>query len=408
MLAVSRPSLRLTPISRISRSIAFHLPPLNFITLHYAYFIGVSLLSSLIFWGSSTPPRSVSYTDSLFLTVSAITLAGLNTVNLSQLNTFQQFILFLLILLGSAIWVSIAVVHVRRKSFERRFKSIVEEERHKRRSRSGSISRRAFSFPKSFSRSHPEVDGVVVRGSVIEPETGPAEDANGNVHVPSRHIKSQKSPAEDVDGHAHFPSRQASTDGKLAPAAEDLVEQAEMRNGFEAGAGPGESKASSDPLTVNTGVSRRITFATPTSPTKYREHGHIFAMQGVGARQNILNHPQMTPPRIYPNELPKVNEGDADRIPPRRHGVYGFLPNGFIGRNSQFSSLTLAERERLGGVEYRAVTVLAVIVPLYFVLWQVFGCIGLGAYVARNRSAATEVNAENPWYENYLVFVSDG
>lgn len=39
-----------------------------------------------------------------------MTEAGLNTINLSQMNTFQQFILFLLILLGSAIWVSIAVV----------------------------------------------------------------------------------------------------------------------------------------------------------------------------------------------------------------------------------------------------------------------------------------------------------
>lgn len=227
--AVSRPSLRLPSlVSRISRSIALHLPPLNFITLHYAYFIGVSILSSLIFWGSSTPPKSVSYTDSLFLTVSAMTLAGLNTVNLSQLNTFQQFILFLLIIIGSAIWVSIAVVHVRRKSFERRFKSIVEEERNKRRSRTGSISRRPFPFPKSFSRSRPEIDGVVVRGSVIEPQKEPAEDANGNVHVPSRQIRSDKLVEEDSNGDSYISSRQTSNEGGLAPAVRDFTEQEEI------------------------------------------------------------------------------------------------------------------------------------------------------------------------------------
>ena len=44
-----------------------------------------------------------------------MTEAGLNTVNLSELNTFQQFILFLLIMLGSAILVSIAVLQVRQR-----------------------------------------------------------------------------------------------------------------------------------------------------------------------------------------------------------------------------------------------------------------------------------------------------
>lgn len=53
------------------------LPPFNFLTLHYAYFIFMPLVCSAIFWGAS---RQVSYVDSLFLCVSAITGAGLNTV----------------------------------------------------------------------------------------------------------------------------------------------------------------------------------------------------------------------------------------------------------------------------------------------------------------------------------------
>ena len=60
------------------------LPPLNFITLHYTYFIFVSLACSLIFWGTTNPFRSVSFWDSLFMCVSAMTGAGLNTV--SQLS----------------------------------------------------------------------------------------------------------------------------------------------------------------------------------------------------------------------------------------------------------------------------------------------------------------------------------
>lgn len=93
------------------------LPPLNFITIHYAYFISVCLVTSLIFWGSSEPARSISYTDSLFLVVSAMTEAGLNTVNLSQMTTWQQTILFLLILLGSSIWVSFWTVAARKRTY---------------------------------------------------------------------------------------------------------------------------------------------------------------------------------------------------------------------------------------------------------------------------------------------------
>jgi Trk-type K+ transport system membrane component len=79
------------------------LPRIRFLTVHYAYFIGVCLLTSAIFWGSASPARSVRYIDALFLTVSAMTLAGLNTVNLSTLNTFQQILLLLLIMVGSTV-----------------------------------------------------------------------------------------------------------------------------------------------------------------------------------------------------------------------------------------------------------------------------------------------------------------
>lgn len=52
------------------------IPKINFITIHYAYFILTGLIASLLLWGSATPFRSLSYTDALFLAVSAMTEAG--------------------------------------------------------------------------------------------------------------------------------------------------------------------------------------------------------------------------------------------------------------------------------------------------------------------------------------------
>ncbi|UPK92313.1 hypothetical protein LCI18_003248 [Fusarium solani-melongenae] len=105
----------------------------SFITSHYAYFIIVCLVSSLIFWGSSS---GISYVDSLFLVVSAMTATGLTTVSLSQATTGQQVLLFLLIIFGSRIWISICIVYSRKRRFNKRFDEIVREARTRRRDRS--------------------------------------------------------------------------------------------------------------------------------------------------------------------------------------------------------------------------------------------------------------------------------
>ncbi|KAL9126333.1 MAG: hypothetical protein Q9217_004598 [Psora testacea] len=404
-------------ISRVWHFVSLHLPPLNFITLHYAYFIGICMLSSVIFWGSSTPPRSVTYVDSLFLVTSAMTLAGLNTINLSTLNTFQQFILFLLIIFGSAILVSIVVVHTRRKAFERRFKSIVEEERQRRRNRIGSRRR---SFSKSLSRSRTELDGRIFRGRAIKSEKGSPRDSqeavvdgarnpsSADVQASSKQenqeavVDSARDPSSaDVQASSKQEYQVAVVDGARDPSSADVQASPNKENPLnlqppqdvEAGHESRNSTHEDLRSNIDTTITRRITFASPTSPSRQRQHGRIFSMQGVGARQNLLNHPKRAGPPIYSANSPNIDEAS---LPPQPGG---FSLEGFIGRNSQFSNLSLAERTRLGGVEYRAVTILALIVPLYFVMWQLLGCIGLGAYVATKVPETAKSNGLNPWYD---------
>src|SRR6266480_4113302 len=58
-----------------------HFTPSNdFITYHYAYFLTVTMIGGLIIWGSADPYRSLAFIDSYYLAVSAMTLAGMNTV----------------------------------------------------------------------------------------------------------------------------------------------------------------------------------------------------------------------------------------------------------------------------------------------------------------------------------------
>lgn len=367
---------------RAWRKILIHLPPLNFITLHYAYFIGVCLVSSVIFWGSSTPPRTVSYIDSLFVVVSAMTLAGLNTINLSEINTFQQFILFLLIMLGSAILVSIVVVHTRREAFEGRFKSLMEQKRGR-----GNFMRR-MSFNRSRTRESPRDNRAVLRGSAIKgemPDEERVEEKSGSKSESNKIIEKSNSSSElsnSKEGAAESAKGEKEEHGKA-------YEYTNLKPSVDS------KGASGSPLLVDTGVSRRITFASSSSPNRQRIHSPIFSMQGVGARGDISNFPRRS--LSATRDVPTVFEHDSSMPFAQPQSAFGFLSSVFVGRNSQFSGLTLAERERLGGVEYKAVTILAWVVPLYFVLWQLLGCIGLGAYVANNRPDTAIANGLNPW-----------
>jgi hypothetical protein len=98
--------------------------------IHWTLFIATCLVSSCISWASSNPRGNVSYVDSLFLVIAATTQAGLNTVDLSSLSTFQQSLLFLLMICGNQIVVSAIVVHIRKRAFKKRFKSIEKQEKN--------------------------------------------------------------------------------------------------------------------------------------------------------------------------------------------------------------------------------------------------------------------------------------
>ena len=299
------------------------------------------------------------------------TLAGLNTINLSGINTFQQVVLFLLIILGSAIFVSIGVVQFRKAAFERRFKAIVEDARHRRRNRANA--RRS-----SLSSPLPQVSSK--DSSDVERQLNTTQVGSSSVH-------DQRSDAEN----SHENTIQTLSD---EPAHENLERQtiAEKRPGTA----PKmlDIRDEQDPPTE--ALRLRTTFFTSNPSPSRRLHSPVITFQGIGARQDIMNHPRRIERRQdYTSPLRTAQSRERINTGSTQHSVYP----GIIGRNSQFSSLTFAEREHLGGAEYRAIALLAIIVPLYFVLWQLLGALGLGAYVANNRSAAPEANGLNAWLE---------
>lgn len=324
------------------------LPPVNFISIHYAYFIVVCLFASLIFWGSSNPAHRISYADSLFLVVSAMTETGLNTVNLSEMTTWQQILLFLLTIFGSAIWVSIWTVLARKHAFEKRFKDVVRADRLRRANRPSSVSLSRLRFMPSQGR----------RSLNVIPPPAMTE-------TPGLASKSSSSPGNPhdliLDVHAHHTHCTGTTKSsdKNAPQRSPTLAQIAFA----------ETPHSSPENHPPTGVSTAA------------QYGYLVSRNNTARR--------IGPQRQEPMETEGDEKGEFS--------VRSLFARA-AGRNAQFHDLSREERRVLGGCEYRALRVLAVIVPLYFFLWQLIGCIALGAWINRHRPEPPLRNGINPWW----------
>lgn len=350
-----------------------HLPPLNFITVHYAYFIATCMVASVIFWGSSNPAQSISYTDALFLVVSAMTEAGLNTVNLSQMTTFQQIILWLLILMGSSIFVSIGTVLARKRAFERRFKDLVESHKEQRKGYRRSMSLSVMGRTSSIWRpgtSRERTESIDISMPQPPPNEGPRDEPS-----PTEEI----GPTEEVS-ISDLERVPTAPDSEIPGTAVRRISTAGDRNGL-----------------VPSPEADHITFlaASPTS-----EHRRVLTFVGVGAHPHSTSFRTPQTGSIYQRgrKSAKLNGDREDKTEDMPEGWYPeYLTPHTIGRNGQFFGLSKAERDHLGGVEYRAIQLLAWIVPVYFILWQLLGCLALAAYTAHNKASVAYENGINPW-----------
>ena len=411
-----------TPVSRVWHVFVRPvLPDWSFITIHYLYFILTCLMISLLFRVTSTPSKSVSYVDSLYLVTSAMTEAGLNTVNLSQLNTFQQVLLFLLIIFGSAIWVSIATVHVRKRAFEQKLQQLADNKRKRPR-----LSR---SFRTSLSKTRKEtsdrreaaIASGAVRDTMIVESDGRSRDdcsLNANEHITfdlsfqqeadGEHVsldnlkalshsayRGHSSPLSlddnlDSDKHRPATARDDSYDAR-SPAAESSV--ANKVHIFEPQSPP----------------ARGCDFDSTTTPLQ-RRHTRIFSGYGVGARPSLNSHSRNATPDVSPTR--SIDDEERASGKPRESLTFfdkylkGF--NGLIGRNSQFHGLSEKDRRKLGGLEYDALVLLSYLVPTYFFLFQLAGAVGVGAWIQSNRPDVALKNGLNPfWTGSFFAIVSE-
>jgi potassium uptake Trk family protein len=340
-------------IRTITETVEPYIPPVNFITLHYAYFISMTLIGTLVFWGASNPAKSIGWWDSMFMVMSAMTATGLNSVNVSQLTVFQQVELVVLMMMGSQVLVSYFTVAFRKHMFEKRFEDIVEMEKEKRKSRKGDIGAVVGMTGAMF--------GLPVMGSFGKGKRD---------KKPRDKTKVTAMAVAETEGTSLPPS---------TPALEDQT---------QTGLSPGARERS---LPQHIGFLDPIRERDPHKRPMSATTGHSI--------YNVQSHQSVSQRRHSLAEESKLDDS---------FNVQSFVKEQkrSIGRNGQFFNLSSDQREYLGGVEYRSLKFLSIFVPAYFILWQLFGAIALGAYMSVYEKEACAVNAQNPWWAGIFLAIS--
>lgn len=119
---------------------------LNFYRVHLLFFSFTPLILSAVLYASNGQTK-ISYIDALFNSVSAMTVCGLATVDLSSMTGWQQVILFIQMSLGSPVAVSWFMVYLRRHYFAKKFEHLVTAAAGKA-THSPHIKKPATSWPK--------------------------------------------------------------------------------------------------------------------------------------------------------------------------------------------------------------------------------------------------------------------
>lgn len=306
-------------------------------------------------------------------------------------HTFQQVVLFLLIISGSAIFVSIGIIHIRRKAFEIRLEELAARKRKSRPGRALTFSLSRRRAPATSSQLETDIASGAVRGRAIK------EDAS----------------ASQGDGAAfeHGGDRPANS-SFARPASDDVPLESLVSRSSTFTANHASQRGTEGDDGATTGPNDRIRFMDePRRPEEtdgpasesygprqalHRRHTRLFEGSGVGVR-GTAQHPRNARP-LTGLPMSEITEHEEKLFHSKSGSIAGFGKyigsNGYIGRNSQFHNLTERERRKLGGIEYDAICLLSWVVPIYFVIWQLAGAIGMGVWIQINRPGVALSNGQ--------------
>ncbi|KAK7973599.1 hypothetical protein PG989_015447 [Apiospora arundinis] len=342
-------------------------PQLDYITLHYTWIICCSILGLIIIY----PYGNVSAIDAYFFGASASTESGLNTFDVKDLKTYQQVYIYLIPIITNVGFVNIMVVAVRLYWFKKKFKAVAP----------------------SYWRPDPEAVVFSLRRdnvAEVHPPQGPEQTSTSKdtVIIPQKDDKGtvdvqDSQAAEEPDTTYYIPPPRERDNGKPftargAPRGDDDGDEIKP-------VPPPPFEADREGLKQR----RPVTMEGPKLATARSIQSVARSVLVLGSR---ISSESRGPPNVSrfprPSELPTLSKQVT------------------IGRNSRLYNLTEEDKEKLGGIEYRALKMLMKIVPGYFFGLHLFGVICLVPWIHRAPAKYTEWLAECGQDKTWWAFYS--
>ncbi|ERF69793.1 hypothetical protein EPUS_07049 [Endocarpon pusillum Z07020] len=429
---------------------------LNFITIHYLYISGMALTGSVIIYAIGGMP----YIDALFFGSGGATQSGLNTIDVNKIHTGQQFLLYMLSMLCNPIFIHSSVVYVRLYWFEKRFKHVVEEARNLRRSKSKGRSVSKAKNDPELGRKEKGVrgrsivvlhDGHTFDGS-LEEEKSKANAAEESLSSSSARNESVTSSNDTAQGE--IPSERQGALGADG-AVPEIIQPPQRHNMDHHIAFLENQRSPKDKSTLRIPSPREFdrggkpedvgdeeNAALTRKATGRLDQPHLgpvdFGRTPVSANHITINEPKISRSREKASPFPrletekngsrsssaqpsaslfsKVRSRRASDIKglisanttffkskeeePKEQAPYlSWVPT--VVRNSTFVNLNEEQREELGGIEYRALKTLAVVLIAYFFLFHAFGVICLTPWIMESAtygSVVTSFGQGRPWW----------
>lgn len=434
-------------------------PHFNFISAHYFYIIGLALMGSVIVYGAGK--SNIAYIDALFLASCASTQAGLNTVDLNLLNTFQQIVLYLWPMMSNPITINSFVVFLRLYWFEKRFQHVAREARLRRGTLSKAktkaklddadaekgVNGRKITVMLNGARSRITNDGMLLEDNRppsdeerlnpgSQPPNQPRTDSPGETPEPRKpeikfsHTVTKSDglgegalklpPARSAREHIAIVERQRKGDDEVLriPNPRDaergmLPKRVEAGDDEEPDAGPSPAGASTMPADREPQTAaaenrqQAITIEEPNRDNLQQSDSEDF-VEDAKAATHAFSFLKLRKPRFMNHTDNKHHTTEAEsavttaskaksrrqsfqtmRAAFSREKVEGtpylsWEPT--IGRNSAFPDLSEEQREELGGIEYRSLKTLALVLTGYFWIYSAIGVIGLAPWIINMHS----------------------
>lgn len=403
-------------------------PKLSFLLLHYTYIITIALIGGSVLYGQHNLP----FVDALFLASGAATQSGLNTIDIYTMKLYQQILMHIVPLITNPIFINTVIVFVRIHWFEKRLESLVQGAKLGR----WKTTTKSRPEPQDVDPER-EGRGVAGRPITVVREAPPSSlrdialvdlklDENQPPTENSTAIQSRASSKRNSDEITHLvskvnPPTNGDVHNAVTPREEGDSEAASFNNNSSEGA----------PTIVNqnNGQNTHIVFADNQRPPEKRTGVLRIPspreFERGGTVEDIEEDDPNTLRRIQTTGQVSVNEDPGpshsqgrirrrmgsitERIIPRpRSQTLEAISSSFsrgrstspmsklsrrtsrpdpvpmpylsyrptVGRNSAFVDLTDDQKDELGGLEYRALKLLAKILVGYMIIFQVIGFVG--------------------------------